>query len=165
MRLGSFLMGGVTGAAIAHYFDPDVGRGRRTRLRDQAMARARRAADRMRARARYEAHRAEGELRERLQPGPAQPFPDDRTLEQRISSEVFGSPDVPNDRVALEVVEGEAVLRGELDSAQEISDLVRRVSGVAGVRRVENLLHVPGKPAPNKEEALRASRRAEGGPS
>jgi osmotically-inducible protein OsmY len=156
-------MGGLTGAAIAHFFDPDLGRGRRTRLRDQGLAAVRRLGDRAQARARYRAHQAEGELRERFQPGPQHPFPDDRTLEQRIQSEVFGDPDVPKDRLALDVVDGEAVLRGELDSEAEMRALVQRVSEVAGVRRVQNLLHLPGQPAPNKEEALEASERAEKG--
>jgi hypothetical protein len=47
--------------------------------------------------------------------------------------------------------DGIVTLRGELEAslAKKLEKAVREVSGV---RDVENLLHEPGTPAPNKEE-------------
>jgi gas vesicle protein len=39
------LLGAAVGAAAAYFFDPQMGNGRRIRLRDQAMARVSRGAD------------------------------------------------------------------------------------------------------------------------
>ena len=43
---------------------------------------------------------------------------------------------------------GVVQLRGEVESQELIDDLVARARSVQGVVRVENLLHVPGTPAP-----------------
>ncbi len=86
----------------------------------------------------------------------ARRWPDDRTLLDRVESEVFFRHPVFKGRVNLDCEQGEVWLRGELRSQAEIHELedaVGRVDGVAGVR---SLLHVTGTPAPNKEAALRA---------
>lgn len=163
MRLRTLVFGVAAGAAIAYFFDPVSGRGRRTRTRDQAAAKARRARETAERRGRYLSHMAEGRLSELRSPGPDRHDVDDVTLAQRVQSDVLGSADVPKDRITLEVTGGIAVLRGELDSRSEIDEIVERVRGVAGVRTVENLLHLPGEPAPNKEAAIRASET--GGPT
>lgn len=161
MRVRTLLLGGLIGAAIAYFSDPVSGRGRRTRLRDQAMARARDARRRSGSRARYTLHATRGKLAEMASPGPDTPFVDDATLTQRIRSAVFGRADVADDRISLDVADGVATLRGELDAQDEIDALARRVRAVAGVRDVVSLMHLPGSPAPNKEDALEASQGAE----
>lgn len=158
MHIGSFFVGGLTGAAIAYLFDPVSGRGRRTRLRDQGMSRTRTAIGNVEGRGRYYANVAEGRMTEMVTPGPDNRTPDDTTLTQRIRSEVFGSADVPKDRITLDVVNGVATLRGELDRQTQIDDVATRVSQVPGVRDVEVLIHLPGQVAPNKESALRTGR-------
>lgn len=160
MRLRSFVFGGLVGAALAYYFDPVSGRGRRTRLRDQGLSRARRAVGDAERRTRYLANVAQGRMAEMVAPGPERRMPDDGTLVQRIQSEVFGRAEVPKDRISLDVVDGIVTLRGELDSPDEIEQVSRRVAQVPGVVDVEVLLHLPGEPPPNKEDALAASRRA-----
>jgi osmotically-inducible protein OsmY len=94
-------------------------------------------------------------------PGPDRVVVDDATLTRRIRSEVFGKVDVPKDRIALDVTDGVATLRGELDSQTEVERLADRVRSVPGVVDVVVLIHLPGTPAPNKEAALEASREAE----
>jgi osmotically-inducible protein OsmY len=42
------------------------------------------------------------------------------------------------------------ILRGELDSPNDIIQLEERVRRIHGVRGVQNLLHTRGTPAPNK---------------
>jgi osmotically-inducible protein OsmY len=161
MKIGTLVVGGAIGAALAYYLDPVAGRGRRIRLRDQAMSKVRTARDRADAQRRYTTNAARGRMSERLSPGPDNREPDDRTLADRIRSEVFGAPDIADDRIALTVVEGVAELRGELDATQDVALLADRVSAVPGVRGVVNMMHVHGTPAPNKEDALRASEAAE----
>jgi osmotically-inducible protein OsmY len=160
MRVRTLLFGGLVGAAIAYYFDPVAGRGRRTRLRDQAMAEARRMVAKAERRGRYLGHMAEGKLAELRSPGPDRTDVDDVVIAQRIHSDVLGRADVPKDRLTVDVAGGVATLRGELDSQVEIDDVASRVRGIAGVQDVDVLIHLPSEPAPNKEAAIEASRRA-----
>lgn len=160
MRMRTLMFGGLLGATAAYYLDPVSGRGRRTRLRDQAMARMRDAGRRAGTRSRYAIQSAQGRMTELVSSGPDTPFVDDVTLAQRIRSGVFGAVDVADDRLSLDVVDGVATLRGELDAQEEIDELLRRVRAEAGVRDVVSLLHLPGQPAPNKESAIEASRGA-----
>jgi osmotically-inducible protein OsmY len=158
MRIRSMLFGGLVGAALAYLFDPVAGRGRRTRLRDQAMAMIRRGSQQAERRTRYVVNMAQGRVAEMGSKLTETREADDATILQRIRSEVFGSADVPQDRISLEVVGAVATIRGELDSREEIDELRRRVAAVDGVLHVEMLVHLPGEPAPNKEPAIRASR-------
>jgi osmotically-inducible protein OsmY len=76
---------------------------------------------------------------------------------QRIRSQVLGrQPFVPQ-RINVDCVGGIVYLRGEVDSEEIINQITDAVRTVRGVRSVESLLHVPGREAPNKEPALRAS--------
>ena len=55
-----FIVATALGAAAAYFFDPQSGRGRRARLRDQAMSRARRGAEHAEGMGRDAANRAQG---------------------------------------------------------------------------------------------------------
>lgn len=161
MRIRTLVTGGLIGAAIAYLYDPVSGRGRRAQLRDRGLAETRRIRERTDAKKRHLANVTRGAMSEMASPGPDDREPDDTKVAQRIQSEVFGSPEVPKDRIALNVVDGVAELRGELDAQEDIDALSIRVSAVPGVRSVRNHLRVHGAPAPNKKEALRASDEAE----
>jgi osmotically-inducible protein OsmY len=158
MRIRTLVVGGLIGAAVAYLLDPVSGRGRRTRLRDRGLAESRRLRERADAKKRHLSNVTRGAMSELSAPGPDERDPDDTTIAQRIQSEVFGSADVPKDRIALTVADGVAELRGELDAQEDIDALFIRVSAVPGVRDVRNHLRVFGAPAPNKEESLKASR-------
>jgi hypothetical protein len=162
MRVRSVFFGAAIGAAIAYLFDPEQGRGRRTRLRDRATAAARRSSERVERRGRYLAGSALGrmlEARSRLLPRPA----DDATLVDRIRSEALGDPRIPAGEVNVDVADGVATLRGELSDPALIRDVADRVRRVPGVLGVENLVHTPSEePARNKRAAMRASERAAG---
>ena len=160
MKMRTLVVGGAIGAAIEYYLDPVSGRGRRSQLRDQALSQVRKARERGDAKRRYASNVARGRISELVTPGPDNREPDDATLADRIRSEVFGAPDVADDRIALTVVDGVAELRGELDTAEDIERVAGRVASTPGVRDVVNLMHVHGTPSPNKEDALRASESA-----
>ena len=74
---------------------------------------------------------------------------DDLTLLDRVESEVFRDPAIPKSDINVMVVEGRAVLRGQVPEPQ-IGAIEAAVRKVVGVKDVENLLHSPGTPAPNK---------------
>ena len=72
---------------------------------------------------------------------------DDLTLLDRVESEVFRDPAMPKGDINVMVVEGRAVLRGQVPEPQ-IGAIEAAVRKVVGVKDVENLLHTPGTPAP-----------------
>lgn len=127
------------GAGAMYLADPDRGRGRRAELRDRATALTRRKRDEVERQRRFEAGVAEGA---RHGNEPLGPPADDQALRDRIRSQL--GPDFPTDRVSLDVVEGVAEVRGELDDRAAIDRLVEAVGNISGVARVNNLLHVPG---------------------
>ena len=73
---------------------------------------------------------------------------DDQTLKAKVESELFREEHALKGRVNVNVQHGVTQLRGELDSPALIDELVGRTQKVRGVREVENLLHLPGTPAP-----------------
>jgi osmotically-inducible protein OsmY len=160
MRVRTFLFGGMIGAAIAYFYDPVSGAGRRARLRDQTLSEIRKTRERAEAKQRHLSNVAQGAMSEFRSPGPDNVDADDATIEQRIRSEVFGAADVPKDRISLSVVDGVAELRGELDSDEEVRRVAERVSMVPGVREVRNMMRVHGSAAPNKADAIEASDEA-----
>jgi osmotically-inducible protein OsmY len=159
MRIRTLFLGGMIGGAIAYLYDPVSGRGRRAQLRDRGLAETRKLRERAEAKQRHLSNLARGTI-EGMTTSRIEDT-DDATITQRIQSEVFGSADVPKDRIALNVAGGVAELRGELDAQEDIDALFVRVSAVQGVRSVRNHLRVHGADAPNKEGALRASEEAE----
>ena len=68
---------------------------------------------------------------------------DDVTLARNVESEL-----APRGQVSVNAANGVVQLRGEVGEAGLIEELVHRAHAVKGVRDVENLLHLPGEPAP-----------------
>jgi osmotically-inducible protein OsmY len=146
-------LGALLGAAITYLFDPQNGRRRRAMLRDRSAAFARqsgrRTADAGRAVA-AEAHGVSQKARH-LKEEPKEY--DDATLAQKVQSEIFRDADAPKGQVDVNAEDGIVVLRGEVERPELIDDLVEKTRKVEGVRDVQNLLHLPGTPAPT--EAVR----------
>jgi len=65
--------------------------------------------------------------------------------------------------VIIEVAGDTARLRGEVEDARAMDAVVSAAEHAAGIERVENLLHLPGEPAPNKAPSLAASHSAGAG--
>jgi osmotically-inducible protein OsmY len=148
------VVAGVVGAglgAIAQYLlDTARGHARRARLRDQASAAARRSARRMRHTAVQSVTTTRGRARglaHRLVPS-TEPV-DDRTLVDKVRSEVFRRDRFARHVVNIDAFNGVVTLRGQLEDDAAIRDLVSAVGAVRGVRKVESLLHTPHTTAPN----------------
>ena len=82
--------------------------------------------------------------------GREKPQPDDVTLARKVETEIFRDSDIPKGRINVNAENGKVVLRGEVEQPEMIKDLEKRTKKVQGVQEVENLLHVPGTPAPTK---------------
>jgi osmotically-inducible protein OsmY len=144
-----FALSAALGAAVAYLFDPQSGRRRRAVLRDRGAALARKSFRRLGRAQRHAQAEAYGlsqkahHLREE-----AKPRPDDATLAQKVETEIFRDPEVPKGQINVNAENGTVVLRGEVNTPDLIRDLEERTRKVQGVEEVENLLHLPGTPAP-----------------
>ena len=136
MRYARLLIGIALGAAIAYLFDPVSGRGRRSRLQDQAASRARKTSREVRQRAQYEAGRVQG-LTHAVR-GNTPVDLDAATLLQKIRSEAVGPSEAGTGAIDVDLADGVVVLRGTERDPAAIRDLVRRVERVPGVERVRN---------------------------
>ncbi len=74
---------------------------------------------------------------------------DDAELAHKVESVVFRDDDLPKSEVSINAENGTVFLRGQVDSPDTIVRFERAVRDVEGVGGVENLLHVPGTPAPH----------------
>ena len=77
--------------------------------------------------------------------------PDDATLAHKVETELFRPAGVPKGQINVNVQRGIVQLRGEVPQPEMIDELVEKARHIAGVLAVENLLHLPGTPAPMHE--------------
>lgn len=150
----ALITGGI-GALIAYFFDPDRGRARRARTKDQVASKARRATRDAATKGRYVAGQVEGLAAEASGAGTPHPV-DDTTVKQEIRAALERLP-FPTSNVNITVVDGKAELRGEVQHPDEVERVEKTVSSVPGVRTVDAMLHLPDTPAPNKRQAREAS--------
>ncbi|MEV4420192.1 BON domain-containing protein [Patulibacter sp. NPDC049589] len=119
--VGAFL-GGAVSFVIAR-----GATARRLKAEQAAVDAAAVAADQERAAARHERRRVEL---------------DDRTLTDRVKSEIFRPADSPKGDVVVDSENGVVNLRGSVPSAELRDRLVTDAGAVDGVQHVEDLLHV-----------------------
>jgi osmotically-inducible protein OsmY len=152
-RTPVFAAAAAVGAGVEYLLDPVDGKRRRKTLRDQAVARVRRLARGGGQQARYAQGKVQGAVHEARSGSStaattSRTLDDDQTLADRVQTEIFRRPGAPKGEVNVAVVDGIVHLRGEVSDGSEIERLVEDARTVPGVRAVENLLHVPGVPAP-----------------
>jgi hypothetical protein len=154
-RMALLLLTGFgAGYAIAYLMDPERGHSRRAELAGRLGGVRREATRSAQRTATAASDRATG-LVNRVIAGADNPNPDDLTLLDRVESQVFSDPSIPKGDINVMVVDGKAVLRGQVSQPQ-IGAIEAAVRKVVGVKEVENLLHTPGTPAPNKAAARAA---------
>ena len=148
-RKRRFLRGLLYGWLAAYFLDPQLGRGRRALARDRLLARGRRLLRRGGRAQRYAASTAYGKTRALLHRREApKPVPDDATLAHKVESIIFRDAEVPKGQIAVNAEDSVVWLRGEVPDQAMLDALVQRTREIAGVRRVESLLHLPGQQAP-----------------
>jgi hypothetical protein len=150
------------GALIVYFFDPRVGRRRRHTARARAMSRMRRGERRAAARARRAESHALGIARRTANAARRrhrEPF-DDVTLARKVETELYGCVRVPKGRISINSEDGFVFLRGVLDQQEDIDSVGAAARQVRGVRQVENLIHLPGTPAPaSRPKSVRSTER------
>jgi hypothetical protein len=154
--------GVMVGALVAYFLDPKAGRRRRHTARDRALSRARRSERRAAARARRAESHAVGVARRTLNAARRrhrEPF-DDVTLARKVESELYRRARVPKGHLSINAEDGFVFLRGVMERPEEIERVEVATRQIEGVREVENLIHLPGTPAPAskpRSERLRSS--------
>jgi hypothetical protein len=145
-------------ALLTYMFDPERGRRRRHMARDRWMARTRRVVRVLGGMWRRSASDAYGMSHKIVHLVPRMTdVVDDETLRQRVESQLFRDRHVPKAEMNITAEHGTVILRGELDSPEDITRLETRVRHMPGVRGVHNLLHPRGTDAPNKERSRMAT--------
>ena len=137
------------GFALAYFLDPANGRGRRKLAVQRVGGVVRRGARRGERATRHVTSEAAGAAHRMTHPQWAQsPPPDDITLARKVETVIFRPADAPKGTVNVNAVDGVVYLRGTARTPDEISELESKVCAIPGVRRVENLLHLPHTPVP-----------------
>ena len=85
---------------------------------------------------------------------------DDVTLARKVESEVFRAADSPKGDVDVNVVDGIVYLHGQVRQPEQIKEIETRTRRVPEVVGVENLMHLPGTPAPTRADAPRSQQRS-----
>jgi osmotically-inducible protein OsmY len=135
-KISSYLLAVAVGAALAYLFDPDRGKSRRSRMSDQAAARARDVAEEAKAQAEYQKGVAKGvfhEVKKSLQP---EGEFDDETLLQKIRSEALGY--IDSSGIEVDVTDGNVRVTGSIDDEKSRDRLLKLVRAVDGVGKVES---------------------------
>jgi len=149
------LAGAGAGYLAAYFLDPERGRGRRAEV-VRRLGGIGLEANRMAQRTTVLASDKASGIKSRVLSRTGSAETDDLTILDRVETEVFGDPAIPKGDINVMVVEGKAVLRGQVEEPQ-IGAIEAAVRKVVGVKDVENLLHVPGTPAPNKARSRAAT--------
>jgi hypothetical protein len=159
------ICGMTLGGLLAYFLDPKAGRRRRHTARDRAMSRMRRGERRAAVRARRAESHAVGIARRTLnaaRPRHHEPF-DDVTLARKVESELYRRARVPKGHISINAEDACVFLRGVMERQEDIERIEVATRQIDGVREVENLIHLPGTPAPAcrpKSERLRSGNAA-----
>jgi hypothetical protein len=140
----------TVGALLTYFLDPKAGRRRRHTARDRATSRVRRGERSAAARARRARSHGFGIARRTLnaaRPRRREPF-DDVTLARKVESEIYRRARVPKGHISINAEDGFVFLRGVMDRQDDIERVELATRQIKGVRDVENLIHLPGTPAP-----------------
>jgi osmotically-inducible protein OsmY len=151
-RIGALAVAGVVGAAVAFFLDPVSGKRRRNVARDKLGSWFRGGRDRIARRGRYLRGQAVGAVEETRRVGATQIPQNDETLAHKVESEALGYAGIASGRVNVNAERGVVILRGQVDQPEDVRRLEKLVREVDGVRDVENLLHTPGTPTPDRPE-------------
>lgn len=88
------------------------------------------------------------EAKDRVTPDSPKADLTDQQLARKVETVIFRDDDVPKGKINVDAVGATVSLRGEVDSQEAIEALEEQAAAIPEVFRVENLLHLPGEPAP-----------------
>jgi BON domain len=161
-RKGPLLVVAVATGAGIYFFDPQQGSRRRSMVRDRGMALVRRGKREAARKGDYVAGHAKGvahEARDKATSDAPRGELTDQDLARKVESIIFREADAPKGTVDVDAAGGTVWLRGEVPSEEVKERLVSETSAIPEVAKVEDLLHLPGVPAPTRADAPAAIRR------
>ena len=143
------VLGVIFGAALAYFLDPDNGAKRRNEARDRFGSTTGTSVEQLTeiasAKAQGVAAQATASARKATQPKKSY---DDATLTEKVKTELYGKDPDAKGSVLVNVQNGVVQLRGELQTPSQIEQAEKTAKAIEGVSSVENLIHLPGTPAP-----------------
>ena len=133
----------VIGVGAAYFFDPRLGKRRRTVARDRGAKAMRQTTRIVGKKARFSAGKARG-FYARTRHVVVRPTTEsaDAIVEQRIRSDALRDVGVSTRDVEIGVEDGVVTLTGQVVGDKRASDLVARIGKVPGVENVAAMLHV-----------------------
>jgi len=69
---------------------------------------------------------------------------------------------VPKGQISINAEDGLVFLRGVIDRQEDIERIGAAARQIAGVREVENMIHLPGTPAPASRPKSERARSSDG---
>ena len=151
MKRLSAIWAGI-GAGLMFFFDPNEGRRRRAMTKDRTAGYFLRLGRKSARAGRAVSAEAYGVTQKVKHAREEDKELDDVTLARKVETEIFRDADAPKGQVDVNAVDGVVYLRGEVEGPELMEDLEKRARNVSGVKGVENLLHLPGTPAPATPE-------------
>ena len=140
-------LGSLAGGALVYLFDPEKGKSRRAEAHDRIHSLVRqgtREAERVGRRASAQAQGLTQRVAH-LRPEAKDPM-NDAALAEKVKEELFADPSIPSGQLNINAERGVIVIRGQLESPEQIEEIERRVRKIQGVWEVQNLAHLPGLP-------------------
>ena len=157
-------IGVALGAALAYFLDPDRGKGRRAQARDRLAASLRRSRHGAARRARWSEGAIAGAGARFVRAFSEREPMNDATLTAKVESELFRDPNVPKGRININAEEGTVVLRGVVDSRDQIEHLLAQTASIDGVRAARSLLRTADEAVEQPVARPGKARVAAGGP-
>jgi hypothetical protein len=149
------------GASLEYFLDPSAGRRRRHTVRDRVLSALRQGERRAIRRVRRAESRTVGMAKRTLNARRARREPaDDVALAHRVETELFRRARVAKSQIDINAEDGAVFLRGVVERVDDLAHLESVAAAIPGVRSVENLLHLPGTPAPPSRPKLVRDRPA-----
>ena len=153
--IGAAVAVSALGASLEFFFDPAAGRRRRHSVRDRVMSTLRRGERRAVRRARRAESRTVGMARRMVNARRSHPEPvDDVALAHRVETDLFRRAHVAKGQIDVNAEEGTVFLRGVVERQEDSERVALAAAAIPGVHAVENLLHLPGTPAPPSRPKL-----------
>lgn len=87
---------------------------------------------------------------------------DDVTIARKAESVLFRGTGAEPGKIDVNAASGVLYLRGEAPDAETVRELIARAEAIPEVARVENLLHLPGEPAPTRTDTPPSQRKEAG---
>lgn len=143
-RFWSVASGAVVGAVAMFFLDPRGGNRRRAMVRDKVAHAGNVVSDTVPQKVGSVSNMAKGvQQAASSRVGGSHASDDDKTVTDRVMSEVFRDPQLPKGEVNVNTVDHVVYLRGHIEDPTKVEEIEERTRQVPGVKDVINLINRP----------------------